>query len=469
MQIDQSIFKAYDFRGIYPTQLNEEIMERIGRAFVEFLDAKEVLVGWDMRLSSEALKNAFTIGATKQGAKVIQLGMVTTDALYFASGKYNLPGVMITASHNPKDYNGVKFCRAMAAPVSQDTGLLDIKEKVLRNEFVDAPVAGSVEERVNTLEAFSEHCFKFVDKDKIKPLKIAIDTGNGMAGKLLPIVLKSLPCKIEPLYFELDGNFPNHQPSPIEKANNLDLIAKIKELKFDLGLAFDGDGDRVFFFDENGEMLDSSFITAMIAKKLLEKNPGGKVIYTVVVSHAVPDLVRSLGGEALLSRVGHSYIKDLMKTSDAIFAGEHSGHYYFRDNFRADSGVIAALIVMEMLSESEKKMSELIREFQTYYKIEETNSKVENAAEIINKIKEKFRANITQEFDGVTFDFGDWWFNVRSSNTEPLLRLNLEAKDKKVMAKKTVEILRMIRAQVQSLKVKVKSPEFESKIFNRAS
>lgn len=445
MSIDQSIFKAYDFRGTYPNQINEEIMERVGRAFVDFLGAKEVLVGWDMRLSGEALKHAFTLGATKQGAKAIHLGMVTTDALYFASGKYNLPGVMITASHNPKEYNGIKFCRAMAAPISQDTGLLEIKEKVLQNKFIDAPVLGEVEERLGALEDFSEHCFKFIDKNKIKPLKIAIDAGNGMAGKLVTIAFKNLPCLIEPLYFELDGNFPNHQPSPIEKKNNLDLIARIKSSGVDLGLAFDGDGDRVFFFDENGEMLDSSFITAMIAKKMLEKNSGGKVIYTVVVSHAVPDAVRRMDGESLLCRVGHSFIKDLMKSSDAIFGGEHSGHYYFRDNFRADSGVIAALIVLEMLSQSGKKMSELIREFQTYYKIEETNSTVKDAPAVFKKLKEKFGKNITQEFDGVTFDFGDWWFNVRSSNTEPLFRLNLEAKEKKVMEEKTEEILKMIR------------------------
>lgn len=421
-------------------------MERIGRAFVEFLNAQEILVGWDARISTPALSAAFINGAVKQGAKVITLGQISTDTLYFSAGKYNLAGAMITASHNPKEWNGVKFCRAGAEPIGGDSGLNEIKQIVLQGEFSAASI-GSVEKKDGILDEFREHCWRFVDVTKFKPLKIVVDAGNGMAGKLAPAIFDGLPCEIVPLYFELDGNFPHHQPSSIEKSNNLDLMAKVKEVKADLGLAFDGDADRVFFIDETGEMLDSSFVTALIAKKMLENNPGGKVIYTVTVSKAVPETVKKMGGEALLCRVGHSFIKGLMKTSDAVFSGEHSGHYYFRDNYRADSGIIAALIVMEMLSASGRKMSELIKEFQTYYKIEETNSTVANKDAVIARLKEKYQGHLTQEFDGATFEFDDWWFNVRPSNTEPVLRLNLEAKTKELMDEKTEEVLASIRDQ----------------------
>ncbi len=444
MSIDETIFKAYDFRGIYPTQFNEEIMARIGRAFVQYFNIKELMVGRDMRISAPQMSDAFIAGAVKQGAKVIKLGLISTDTLYFGAGKYNSYGAMITASHNPKDYIGVKFCRPGAEPIGRDSGLLEIQKLVLDNEFV-ATEQGFVEEKQNILKEFAEHCHGFIDKEKIKPLKIVVDAGNGMAGKIVPEVFAGLPCEIIPLYFALDGNFPNHQPSPIELENNLDLIAKVKEVNADLGLSFDGDADRVFFIDEKGEMIDSSWITAMIAKKMLEKTPGATIIYNVVVSKAVPELVGKMGGKSFMSKVGHSYIKQDMKETGAVFAGEHSGHYYFKENFRADSGIIAALIVIQMLSEANKPFSELIREFQTYFKIEETNSKVESVEATLNKLKEKFKANITQEFDGITFDFVDWWFNVRPSNTEPVLRLNLEAKTKKVMEEKIAEILKIIR------------------------
>ena len=444
MSIDETIFKAYDFRGIYPTQFNEEIMARIGRAFVQYFNIKELMVGRDMRISAPQMSDAFIAGAVKQGAKVIKLGLISTDTLYFGAGKYNSYGAMITASHNPKDYIGVKFCRPGAEPIGRDSGLLEIQKLVLDNEFV-ATEQGFVEEKQNILKEFAEHCHGFIDKEKIKPLKIVVDAGNGMAGKIVPEVFAGLPCEIIPLYFALDGNFPNHQPSPIELENNLDLIAKVKEVNADLGLSFDGDADRVFFIDEKGETIDSSWITAMIAKKMLEKTPGATIIYNVVVSKAVPELVGKMGGKSFMSKVGHSYIKQDMKETGAVFAGEHSGHYYFKENFRADSGIIAALIVIQMLSEANKPFSELIREFQTYFKIEETNSKVESVEATLNKLKEKFKANITQEFDGITFDFVDWWFNVRPSNTEPVLRLNLEAKTKKVMEEKIAEILKIIR------------------------
>ncbi|MBT5338282.1 phosphomannomutase/phosphoglucomutase [Candidatus Falkowbacteria bacterium] len=445
MQIDQLIFKAYDFRGIYPDQFNEEIMERVGQAFVLHFQIKELVLGWDMRISSPQMSQAFIRGATKQGAKVITLGLVSTDTVYFASGKYQMAGAMITASHNPKDYIGIKFCLSGAQPVGKESGLTEMKELVLKNEFTDSEVLGQVEGKDGILEEFAEHVYTFIDKEKIKPLKIVVDAGNGMAGKIVPAIFNDLPCEIIPLYFELDGTFPNHQPSPIEIENNLDLIAKVKETNADLGLAFDGDADRVFFVDEKGDMIDSSWITAMVAKKLLEKNPGATIIRNVVVSKAVPEVVEKMGGKAFTSKVGHSYIKQDMKETGAVFAGEHSGHYYFKDNYRADSGIIATVIVLQMLSEEGKSFSETIKEFQTYYRIEETNSEVEDKDEIIAKLKERFGDNLTQAFDGGTFEFEDWWFNVRPSNTEPLLRLNLEAKTEELMKEKRDEILEIIR------------------------
>ena len=315
---------------------------------------------------------------------------------------------------------------------------------VLKNVWEKVEKIGKIVKKTNILAEFAEHCHQFIDKNKIKPLKIVVDAGNGMAGKIVPIIFANLPCEIIPLYFELDGSFPNHPPSPIELENNLALIDKVKEVGADLGLAFDGDADRAFFIDENGEMIDSSLIVAMVAKKMLEKNPGATIIYTVVVSKVVPELVKKMGGRTLMTKVGHSYIKEKMKETNAVFAGEHSGHYYFRDNFRADSGIITALVVLQMLSESGKKMSELLQEFKIYHKIEETNFKVVDKDIVINKLKEKFRDKITQDFDGVTFDFGDWWFNVRPSNTEPVLRLNLEAKTKEMVEEKFGEIKEMI-------------------------
>ncbi|MFH0814651.1 MAG: phosphomannomutase/phosphoglucomutase [Candidatus Falkowbacteria bacterium] len=438
-----NIFKAYDVRGVYPNELNEEIMEKIGGAFVKFLGASSILVGCDMRISTPQLVEAFKRGALKGGAQVTDLGQISTDCLYFASGKYNLAGAMITASHNPKEWNGVKFCRAGAEPIGADSGLREIESLVIKQSI---------------LSEFRDHCQSFIDKTKLRSLKVVIDAGNGMAGKMVPAVFQGLPIQVVPLFFELDGNFPNHQPSPIEKKNNLALIERVKVERADLGLAFDGDADRVFFVDEHGEMVDSSFITAMIAKKMLEKFPREKIIYSVTVSNAVPELVAKMGGSAILTKVGHSFIKQVMKETNAIFGGEHSGHYYFRDNFRADSGIIAALIVLEMLSEASaqdgrngKPFSELVGEFQTYHKIEETNFQVADVKVVLENFKKQFGANLAQDFDGMSFEFKDafgkieWWFNVRASNTEPVLRLNLEAKTRELMAEKFGEIASIIK------------------------
>jgi len=444
--IPESIFKAYDFRGIYPTEIDADVMERIGRAFAIFASSPKILVGYDMRISAPETSVAFIKGIMSMGVNVVDLGQISTDTIYFASGHYNLPGAVITASHNPKEYTGVKFCKPGAEPIGKESGLEDIKEMVLKNEWEEVGNMGEVEKNKNILEEFALHCHKFIDREKIKPLNIVIDAGNGMGGKIVPAVFDSLPFKITPLYFELDGNFPNHSPNPIELENNLDLIAKVKEIGADLGIAFDGDADRAFFVDENGNMIDSSLVVAMVAKKMLEKNPGATIIHNVVVSKIVPELVEKMGGKSFMSKVGHSYIKQDMKETGAVFAGEHSGHYYFKDNFRADSGIITALVVLQMLGESGKKMSELLEEFRVYSKIEETNFKVEDKDVILNKMKEKFRDKITQDFDGVTFDFGDWWFNVRPSNTEPVLRLNLEANTEEMMKEKLDEISKLINS-----------------------
>ncbi|MBT3539226.1 phosphomannomutase/phosphoglucomutase [Candidatus Parcubacteria bacterium] len=446
MSFPEHVFKAYDIRGVYPGEIDENVMEKIGKAFADFVKSDKVLLGYDMRVSAPQLSKAFARGVNSQGVGVIDLGQISTDVIYFASGKYNLPGAMITASHNPAQYTGVKFCKAQAEPIGKETGIEEMREMVREDAFLKSENIGGVEENKNILEEFAQHCYGFINLEKIKSFNLVIDAGNGMAGKTVPIVFEKMPCSVTSLYFELDGNFPNHEANPIKKENNEDLIACVKEKHADLGLAFDGDGDRVFFIDENGEMVDSSLITAMVSKKVLEKNPGATIIYNVVVSKSVPELVEKMGGKLFMSKVGHSYIKQDMKDHNASFAGEHSGHYYFKDNYRADSGMIAALYVLELLSESGKKMSELVKEFEVYSKIEETNFEVQNKQIILDKFSEIYKNNITQDFDGITFEFEDYWFNVRPSNTEPVLRLNLEAKTGDIMKEKVEEIKKIIES-----------------------
>ncbi len=447
MKVHENIFKAYDFRGVFPTEINAEIMRKIGQSFARFVQTKKILVGGDMRISGEELKKAFIDGVLSQGVDVVDLGLITTDTLYFASGKNNLPGAMITASHNPKEFNGVKFCRAGAMPIGESSGLLQIKEFVLNQEFANYEKMGIVEKEENIVKEFADYVLTFIDSQKIFGKKIVIDAGNGMAGRLCPAVFDSLAVQVVPLFFELDGTFPNHQPSPIEKENNRFLVEKIKEEKADLGLAFDGDADRVFFFTENGEMIDSSFITAMIADSFLQKFPGETILYNVNVSRVVPEIVAERGGFSMMTKVGHSFIKEKMKETNAIFAGEHSGHYYFRENYRADSGIIAGLIVLELLCQSNLKMSELLQDYARYFRIEETNFKIENKEFILQKIKDKFGDFLVQDYDGVSFEMGEWRFGVRVSNTESLLRLNLEAKNKELLAQKFRELVDFINSK----------------------
>ena len=440
------IFKAYDVRGTYPDQLNEIMAYKIGKAFVTFSKAKEIVVGYDMRLSSKPLVENFAIGVVEAGGKVIDIGEVCTDATYFASGFLNKPSVMFTASHNPPEYNGLKFTKSGAAPINENTGLKEMKEIIETGKFKISKKKGKIVKK-DILSEYVKHVKKFADVKEIKNLKIAVDAGNGMAGKIIPLVYEGIDVEIVPMYFELDGRFPNHLADPSKFENLKDIQKKIKKEKCDYGIAFDGDADRIFFVDEKGDVIISSMLSCLIINKML-KEKKDNVIYTVVVSKVVPELVQKLGGKPIIERVGHSFIKETMKKTNSVFACEHSAHYYFRDNYRADSGMIASLIVGEIVAKSGKKLSELINEFRKYHNIEETNVKVEDKEGKIQEIEslmEEYGPVKISKLDGITVEFEDWWFNVRPSNTEPYLRLNLEANSEKLMKKKKKEILKIMK------------------------
>lgn len=439
------IFKAYDVRGVFPTQLNEDIARRIGRAFAHSVDGATILIGHDMRSSSPMLSRAFAEGVMDTGKNVEYAGLMSTDASYFAAGKFNMPVAMFTASHNPAQWNGIKMTNAGAVPIGAESGLKDIQRIAEEGVFTAATTRGTITERDITAD-FVEHALSMIDIKKIRPLKIAVDAGNGMGGFIIPKVFAHLPVTLVPLYFELDGTMPNHEPNPIDPKNVQDLIAAVKAEGCDLGLAFDGDADRVFFIDEQGNRISASIIGAMVADNLMKKHPHATMIYNVVSSDVVKETIERNGGTAIMERVGHSFIKKTMKDTHAVFAAEHSGHYYFAQNFRADSGLIAALIVLEMLSEMNIPCSQALAQYQTYYAIEETNSEVEDKTAIITALKRRYADATQTEFDGVTFRYPDFWFNVRPSNTEPVLRLNLEARSPELRDQKTAEILSLIRS-----------------------
>jgi phosphomannomutase len=445
--IDPNIFSAYDIRGIYGETINDEVAYRIGRAAAQYLQVPEIAVGRDMRVSSPQMAQAVMQGIADQGVNAVDLGMTTTDELYFAVGKFNYPaGVMITASHNPAKYNGMKFCRAQAFPISLDTGLADIRDLAIRGEFPASTHKGTITKR-DVLDDFVTHALSFIDVSQVKPLKVVIDAGNGMAGMVMPRVFKHLPCELVPLYFELDGAFPNHPASPIEPQNMLDVQKKVREVHADMGAAFDGDADRMFPVDEHGNVVDGSMVTAIVSNSLLRKQPGSTILYNLIVSKSVPELVDNSGGKAIRTRVGHSYIKAEMRKTNAIFGGEHSGHFYFRDNWYADSGLIAFLIMLELVSVEGKPLSELYKSLDHWVRSGEINTKVTDVQAKLHELEERYgkEAQSVDHLDGVTFDFGDWWFNVRPSNTEPLLRLNLEAKTKELMEQKRDEVVEVIR------------------------
>jgi phosphomannomutase len=446
--VDPAIFSAYDVRGIYGKTLTEAVAYRIGRAAAQYLNVPEIAVGRDMRLSSPPLATAILQGITDQGVNAVDLGMTTTDGLYFAVGKFNYPaGIMITASHNPGKYNGMKFCRAQAFPISLETGLAEIRDLAVSGHFTEPSTHGKITQR-DIIDDYVNHVLTFVDVSKIKPLKVVIDAGNGMAGLVLPRVFQRLPCELVPLYFELDGSFPHHPASPIEPENMVDVQQKVREVHADLGAAFDGDADRMFPVDEHGDLVDGSMVTAAMAQSLLRKHPGSTILYNLIVSKSVPALINKLGGKAVRTRVGHSYIKAEMRRLNAIFGGEHSGHFYFRDNWFADSGLIALLILLELISVEDKPLSEILKPLDQGVRSGEINSTVQDVQGKLQAIEDHFGkdAQSVDKLDGITIDYGDWWFNVRPSNTEPLLRLNVEANSRELMEQKRDEVLAFIRS-----------------------
>jgi phosphomannomutase len=438
-----AIFKAYDIRGTVPDQLDADGAERIGAAFAKFAASDRILIARDMRPSGVELGDAFAAGVTSQGVDAVRLGLASTDLIYFAAGKLNAPGAMLTASHNPARYNGIKLCLAGAKPVGQDTGLAEIKA-MAESRLPPAGRQGSVSD-VDVLDDYAEHVRSFVDRSALRPLKVVADTANGMGGLVAPIVFAGLPFELDILFPELDGNFPNHPADPIQPENQKDLQARIRETGADVGLAFDGDADRVFLVDEKAQSISGSTTTAMVAKGMLAKHPGSKVIYNLICSKAVPEIIRENGGEPIRSRVGHSFIKAVMAETGAVFGGEHSGHYYFRDNYRADSGLIAALVVLEQLSLAGQPLSELRKPFERYADSGEINSEVADPHAVIDKVAAAYAGTQQDRLDGLTVDTGDWWFNLRPSNTEPLLRLNLEARTKAECDAHVNEVLALIK------------------------
>ncbi len=442
-----SIFKSYDIRGLYPSEIDDDLAYAIGRAFVEELGVTSVVVGRDMRPSGVSLFANFARGANDAGADVVDVGLVSTDALYFAVGKYDYAGgVMITASHNPAQYNGMKLTRDRAQAISLDTGLSAIRDRIAKGDF-GPPVAkrGTISQR-DVLDDFAEHCLTFVDRASINPFKIAIDAGNGMAGLTVPYVFKHLPCDVISMYFELDGTFPNHPASPIEPENMVDLQKAVLEHGCDLGVAFDGDADRMFIVDEKGALVGGDIVTALVAMNTLRKVPGAKILYNLICSRSVPEAIERSGGTAIRSQVGHSLIKKTMRDEDVVFGGEHSGHFYFRDNWFADSGMIALLQCLEVFSAAGKPVSEVIAPIDNRVRSGEINTRVDDIPAKLAELEKHFADAQIDHLDGVTIQYPDAWLNIRPSNTEPLLRLNVEGDTQELMERRRDEALALIRS-----------------------
>jgi len=450
-----TIFKAYDVRGVYPDEIDEPVAKAIGNAFVQFTDAPTVVVGYDMRPSSVPLSRAFIEGATLAGADVVDVGLASTDLVYFAAGSLDSPAAMFTASHNPAQYNGIKLCRAGAAPVGQDSGLREIRRMIDEGVPAGEGPLGQVREQ-DMLTEYAQFLRELVDVSEVRRLKVVVDAGNGMGGFTVPAVLgdeaglPSLPLDIDPLYFELDGTFPNHEANPIDAENMRDLQARVREVGADLGLAFDGDADRCFVVDERGEIVNPSTLTALIAARELAKHPGSTVIHNLITSKAVPEVIVENGGTPVRTRVGHSFIKQTMADTGAVFGGEHSGHFYFRDFWRADSGMLAALHTIAALGETPEgtTLSSMLAPYDRYVASGEINTEVADQAAATETIRQEFAARgVTdiEDFDGMTVTGDTWWFNVRPSNTEPLLRLNVEAADETQMAQLRDDVLALMR------------------------
>ena len=447
--LDPKVFKAYDVRGIYPTELDEEGGYAIGRAYVEQFEPERIAVGRDMRLSSPSMAKAVMEGAAAAGAEVIDIGLVGTEMVYFAVGDLGLDGgIQVTASHNPKEYTGLKIVRRGALPVGGDSGLLEIRDRAVTiSDMSGGQAPGQVREE-DVFPGFVEKVLSFIDPGAVKPLRVVIDAANGMAGAMLPPVLERLPIDAVPSFFELDGSFPNHEPNPLLPENREFVIGKVLQEKAELGVAFDGDADRCFFIDGTGDFVPGDFVTALLAELMLEKHPGSKIIYDVRASWAVREAIEQAGGIPLINRVGHAFIKHRMREEDAVFAGEVSGHYYFRDYFQADSGVIPFLLVLELISKRGKPLSELLQPFrETYFLTGEINVPVGDVAVKVQELKERFgKEGEVSHLDGISIEAEDWHMNVRPSNTEPLLRLNLEARSKELMERKRDEVLEVLQS-----------------------
>jgi phosphomannomutase len=443
----QRIFKAYDVRGLVPGQFDAGMAYLIGRAAAVELGGPRLLVGRDMRSSSPELADAVMRGARDAGVTTVDLGLASTDLVYYAAGRLGLPGVMVTASHNPAGYNGLKLCRAGAEPVSLDTGLARIRDRAATGTF-DEPASAGGNERLDLLAEYADHVRSFVDVASLRPLRVAVDAANGMAGLVVPPVFDGLPVELVPLYFELDGTFPNHPASPIEPENLEDLTALVRRERCDIGLAFDGDADRMFCVDGDGRPVPPSLVTAIIAERMLVAYPGAAILYNLICSRIVPETIERAGGVAVRTRVGHSFIKSVMKETGAVFGGEHSGHYYFRDNYRADSGLIAAVVLLEALSAHGGTLAELVAPYDVYVQSGEVNSEVADVDANIARVAAAFAERGDADYaDGLTVSTGTWWFNLRPSNTEPMLRLNVEAVDAETMIAVRDEVLGLVRGQ----------------------
>ena len=453
----ESIFKAYDIRGLVDKELTQDFAFATGVAVAKFLELERepgtVVIGEDMRPSSPELASAFSAGVTSQGLDVIRIGLASTDMLYFASGKLNLPGAMFTASHNPAAYNGIKLCLSGARPIGKESGLVTIENFVKEGTAMAMRNIG-VEKSQNLLDEYVDHLLSLVDVSNIRPLKIVIDAGNGMGGYTAPAVFKGLNAEVIEMYFELDGTFPNHEANPIDPANLVDLQKAVKKHKADIGLAFDGDADRCFLVDEKGDLVNPSALTSLIATRELKKYPASNIIYNLISSRAVKEVVEENGGTAIRSRVGHSYIKKLMAESNAVFGGEHSGHFYFRDFWKADSGMLAALHAIAALGETDSTLSQLLKAFNRYHSSGEINSTVADAKAAMAQVEKIYVKKDDVEvdhLDGLTINGDNWWFNLRASNTEPLLRLNVEASTEARMKKVRDDVLNTIRGELDIL------------------
>jgi phosphomannomutase len=445
-RFDTSIFKSYDVRGIVPAQINDDVAYAVGRAFVEVLGRTNICIGRDMRPSGESLMAALTKGATDAGADVTQIGMISTDCIYFAVGHYGFDGgVMITASHNPAEYNGLKFCREEAIAISLETGLADVRDRAMAGNFATPARTGTVKQ-LDVLDDFARHCLSFIDDiAAIKPFKIAIDAGNGMAGLTVPHVFKHLPCHVIPMYFELDGTFPNHPASPIEPENMVDLQKAVREGGCDLGVAFDGDADRMFIVDEKAELIGGDIVTALVGIDTLRLNPGAKILYNLISSRSVAEAIEAHGGVPVRSKVGHSIIKKVMRDENVPFGGEHSGHFYFKRNWYADSGMIALMQCLNVFSRASGPVSSVIAPIDKRSRSGEINSKVADIPAKLRKLQDHYKDAQIDHLDGITISYPDWWMNVRASNTEPLIRLNVEGDTAALMAEHRDEALALIR------------------------